>query len=198
MLQPHPSCFLDNFNAVRFLRAAPVHQLLMNRATIVRALPLGLVVLAIAALCGEVALAAPQEAAGDGDYRALPFISSRVVMWVVAELHLMFAAFVLAVPMFAIIIEFIGYKTGDHRFDDLAHDFTRLLSVSFSFTATLGALLTFGLIIFYPTLTQYLVKDLQLDVSALRPAILPGGLFSLCVLLRVGQVFTSHASVPGR
>ncbi len=130
----------------------------MNRAKIVRALPLGLVVLAIAALCGEVALAAPQEAAGDGDYRALPFISSRVVMWVVAELHLMFAAFVLAVPMFAIIIEFIGYKTGDHRFDDLAHDFTRLLSVSFSFTATLGALLTFGLIIFYPTLTQYLVK----------------------------------------
>jgi len=79
-------------------------------------------------------------------------------MWIVAELHLMFAAFVLAVPMFALIIEFIGYKTGDSRYDDLAYDFTKLLSISFSFTATLGALLTFALIILYPTLTDYLVK----------------------------------------
>ncbi len=44
-------------------------------------------------------------------------------MWIVAELHLMFAAFVLAVPMFALIIEYIGYKTGDKRYDDLAYDF---------------------------------------------------------------------------
>lgn len=98
----------------------------------------------------------PQEA--DPEYRTLPFISSRVLMWAVAELHLMFAAFVLAVPMFALVIEFIGYKTGDKRYDQLAYDFTKLLSVSFSFTATLGALLTFGLLVFYPALTQYLVK----------------------------------------
>ncbi len=130
----------------------------MMRIRLVRALPVGLLLLAVAALSGEAAWAGPQEAAGEGDYRALPFISSRVIMWVVAELHLMFAAFVLAVPMFAIVIEFIGYKTGDKRFDELAHDFTRLLSVSFSFTATLGALLTFGLMVFYPALTQYLVK----------------------------------------
>ena len=91
------------------------------------------------------------------EYRHFPKIGSRVLMWVIAELHLMFAAFVLAVPMFALIIEFIGYKTGDKRYDQLAYDFTKLLSVSFSLTATLGALLTFGLIVFYPKLTQYLV-----------------------------------------
>lgn len=92
------------------------------------------------------------------EYRTVPWIGSRVFMWVVAELHLMFAAFVLAVPMFALIIEFIGYKTGEKRYDDLAYEFTKLLSVSFSFTATLGALLTFGLIILYPRLTNYLIS----------------------------------------
>ena len=114
--------------------------------------------LAIVALlfAADLAWGTPQVA--EQEYRALPFISSRVLMWAIAELHLMFAAFVLAVPMFALVIEFIGYKTGDKRYDQLAYDFTKLLSVSFSFTATLGALLTFGLIVFYPTLAQYLVK----------------------------------------
>jgi cytochrome bd-type quinol oxidase subunit 1 len=94
----------------------------------------------------------------DGAYRRLPFGSSRVIMWIIAQLHLMFAAFVLAVPMFALIIEFIGYKTKDKRYDNLAHEFTKLLSVSFSFTATLGALLTFALVILYPKLTEYLIS----------------------------------------
>lgn len=130
--------------------------LTIDRRSWLRRIPLGILVLVLVALCSESAWAAPQEA--DPEYRALPFISSRVLMWAVAELHLMFAAFVLAVPMFALVIEYIGYKTGDRRYDQLAYDFTKLLSVSFSFTATLGALLTFGLIVFYPALTQYLVK----------------------------------------
>lgn len=117
---------------------------------------MGLIVFLLLALIVGPAWGMPQEA--DPEYRTLPFISSRVLMWAVAELHLMFAAFVLAVPMFALVIEFIGYKTGDKRYDQLAYDFTKLLSVSFSFTATLGALLTFGLLVFYPALTQYLVK----------------------------------------
>ena len=127
-----------------------------RRGSIALAVLVALGALAVMALIGTPALAASQEA--NPDYRALPFISSRVAMWIIAELHLMFAAFVLAVPMFALIIEFIGYKTGDKRFDQLAYDFTKLLSVSFSFTATLGALLTFGLIVLYPALTRYLVK----------------------------------------
>ena len=136
--------------------ADPARTLMIRRVTLLRALVSGLIVFAVFALAGELAWGAPQEAVQE--YRALPFISSRVLMWAVAELHLMFAAFVLAVPMFALVIEYIGYKTGDKRFDQLAYDFTKLLSVSFSFTATLGALLTFGLVIFYPTLAQYLVK----------------------------------------
>ena len=73
----------------------------------------------------------------EAEYRAFPVVGSRVAIWVVAQLHLLFAAFVLAVPIFAFIIEVIGYKTGDPRYDRLAHEFTKLLSVSFSLTATL-------------------------------------------------------------
>ena len=90
-------------------------------------------------------------------YRAFPIIGSRVAVWSVAQLHLLFAAFVLAVPIFALIIEFVGFYTGDKRYDRLAYEFTKLLSVSFSLTATLGACLTFLLIILYPHFTQYLM-----------------------------------------
>lgn len=104
------------------------------------------------------ASAAAQDALAGPDYRAFPVIGSRVAIWVVAQLHLMFAAFVLAVPMFALIIEVIGYVTKDKRYDALAHEFTKLLSVSFSLTATLGALMLVMLIVLYPRLTQYMVS----------------------------------------
>ena len=102
----------------------------------------------------------------EAEYRTFPVVGSRVAIWAVAQLHLLFAAFVLAVPLFAFIIEVIGYKTGDPRYDQLAHEFTRLLSVSFSLTATLGAFLTFMLIILYPQFTNYLM-------SVFSPTFLP-------------------------
>jgi cytochrome bd-type quinol oxidase subunit 1 len=100
------------------------------------------------------------------EYRTFPIVGSRVAIWSVAQLHLLFAAFVLAVPMFAFIIEVIGYKTKDVRYDRLAHEFTKLMSVSFSLTATFGAALTFMLIILYPKFTNYLM-------SVFSPTFLP-------------------------
>ncbi|MGH7896679.1 MAG: cytochrome ubiquinol oxidase subunit I, partial [Candidatus Binatia bacterium] len=91
-------------------------------------------------------------------YREFPVVGSRVAVWVVAELHLMFAAFVLAVPIFAFIIELIGYLTGDKRYDHLAYEFTKLLSTSFSFTASFGGFLTFLLIMLYPAFMNYLME----------------------------------------
>jgi cytochrome bd-type quinol oxidase subunit 1 len=102
----------------------------------------------------------------EAEYRTFPIVGSRVAIWAVAQLHLLFAAFVLAVPMFAFIIEVIGYKTGDKRYDKLAHEFTKLMSVSFSLTATFGAFLTFMLIILYPKFTNYLM-------SVFSPTFLP-------------------------
>ena len=100
------------------------------------------------------------------EYREFPIFGSRVAIWAVAQLHLLFAAFVLAVPIFAIIIEIIGYKTGDMRYDKLAYEFTKLLSTSFSLTATFGAFLTFMLIALYPKFTTYLM-------SVFAPTFLP-------------------------
>jgi cytochrome bd-type quinol oxidase subunit 1 len=102
----------------------------------------------------------------EAEYRAFPVVGSRVAIWAVAQLHLLFAAFVLAVPIFAFIVEAIGYKTGDVRYDRLAYEFTKLLSVSFSLTATFGAFLTFMLIILYPKFTNYLM-------SVFSPTFLP-------------------------
>ncbi|HEY1302587.1 MAG TPA: cytochrome ubiquinol oxidase subunit I [Vicinamibacterales bacterium] len=102
----------------------------------------------------------------EAEYRRFPIVGSRVAIWAVAQLHLLFAAFVLAVPIFAFIIEVIGYKTGDKRYDRLAYEFTRLLSTSFSLTATFGAFLTFMLIILYPKFTNYLM-------SVFSPTFLP-------------------------
>jgi cytochrome bd-type quinol oxidase subunit 1 len=102
----------------------------------------------------------------EAEYRTFPVVGSRVAIWAVAQLHLLFAAFVLAVPLFAFIIEAIGYKTGDLRYDRLAHEFTKLLSVSFSLTATFGAFLTFMLIALYPKFTNYLM-------SVFSPTFLP-------------------------
>jgi cytochrome d ubiquinol oxidase subunit I len=102
----------------------------------------------------------------EAEYRKFPVIGSRVAIWMVAQLHLLFAAFVLAIPIFAFIVEAIGYKTGELRYDRLAHEFTKLLSVSFSLTATFGAFLTFMLVILYPKFTNYLM-------SVFSPTFLP-------------------------
>jgi cytochrome bd ubiquinol oxidase subunit I len=99
-----------------------------------------------------------QDAAATADYRALPGIGSRVAVWIVAQIHLYFAAFVLGVPIFAVTVEFIGTRTKDPRYDQLAHDFTKLMSVAFSTTATFGAVLTFFLFGLYPKFMNYLAS----------------------------------------
>ena len=51
------------------------------------------------------------------EYRAFPWIGSRVAVWIAAEVHLMFAAFVLGVPMFAVIVELIGVLSSQERYE---------------------------------------------------------------------------------
>lgn len=60
-----------------------------------------------------------QEAATKGEtaYRSFPVLGSRLAVWAVAQLHLNFAAFILGVPIFAVIIEAVGWRTGDARYD---------------------------------------------------------------------------------
>src|SRR2546427_5265719 len=81
-------------------------------------------------------------------YRDFPLIGARAAVWIAAEVHLMFAAFVLGVPMFAVVTEAIGIFGGDERYDRLSKEFTRLLLVAYSATAIWGAIVVF----FLPTL----------------------------------------------
>src|SRR3989338_4588776 len=90
------------------------------------------------------------------DYRNFFGLDGRLIVWIISELHLMFAAFVLAVPIFVVIIEIIGAKGNDIRFDNLAREFTKLLSAAFATTASLGGLLAFALYGLYPAFMRYM------------------------------------------
>ncbi|MFQ5559976.1 MAG: cytochrome ubiquinol oxidase subunit I [Nitrospinota bacterium] len=90
------------------------------------------------------------------EYRSLGILSSRMVVWFVAQLHLLFAAFVLGVPIFSVIIEYIGVYKRDTRYDRLAREFITLTITAYSVTALLGGLLLFVLIAFYPGFFNYL------------------------------------------
>ena len=41
-------------------------------------------------------------------YRTFFGVNPRLALWVIAELHLLFAAFVLGVPVFAVMVEIVG------------------------------------------------------------------------------------------
>ena len=104
-----------------------------------------------------LALAVPALAATASEtYRTFLGFDSRITIWLIAEIHLMFGAFVLGVPIFAVTIEIIGWKTKDPRYDKLAYEFTQLLGGAFSFTALLGGLLTFTLFGLYPKFMEVL------------------------------------------
>lgn len=91
------------------------------------------------------------------EYVELSFLgfTSRDFIWIFAQLHLNFAAFVIAIPTFALIVEIIGFKTKDERYDKLAKDFSGLVTASLSLTSILGIIFLFGLIAFYPKLFSH-------------------------------------------
>ena len=125
-----------------------------------RALVLGILLLIVA--CGVIALvvgpAQAQDAAKEPAYRNFPWIGSRLAVWAVAQLHLNFAAFILGVPIFAVIIEIIGWRTGESRYDWLSHELVKLTFAAFSTTALLGALLLFLFVGYYPKFWAYMTS----------------------------------------
>ncbi|OLC13636.1 MAG: hypothetical protein AUH29_12510 [Candidatus Rokubacteria bacterium 13_1_40CM_69_27] len=110
------------------------------------------------ALLGSALPVDAQDAAREPAYRAFPVLGSRLAVWAVAQLHLNFAAFILGCPIFAVIIEIIGWRTRDQRYDWLAHEFVKLTFAAFSTTAMLGALLLFLFVGYYPRFWAYLTS----------------------------------------
>jgi len=112
--------------------------------------------LALAALFVLVLASHPAVAQEANQYRQFLGLDSRKLIWFLAQMHLFFAAFVLGVPLFAVIVEVVGWRGGDRRFDKLAYEFTSLLSVAYATTAALGGLLAFALFTLYPTFMGFM------------------------------------------
>src|SRR3989337_4165874 len=116
---------------------------------------------------GEVKAAQPEEKKKEyppapqlkeSDYPQVKYINGRIMTSMVAQLHLWFAAFVLAVPIFVFIIEAIGMATKDKRYDKLAYEFIKVSLTAYSITAVFGGLLLFTIIVFYPDFMKYMAN----------------------------------------
>jgi len=121
----------------------------------------GLAVIAIL----TIVLFASQAMAQEGNvYRQFLGLDSRRLIWFLAQMHLYFAAFVLGVPMFAMVIEIVGWRSKDEKYDKLAYEFTSLLSVAYATTAAFGGLMAFALVTLYPTFWGFMAgvfKDIM-------------------------------------
>ena len=96
---------------------------------------------------------APKTTDGVKDYPRYNF-ESRVLLWFANQQHLYYGSFVLAVPIFCMIIEFMGVVTKDKalakRYDQLAYDFIKISLTAYSLTAILGGILIFTFLTLYP------------------------------------------------
>jgi cytochrome bd ubiquinol oxidase subunit I len=114
----------------------------------------------------ELSLVALLQAAADtaGAYGRFPGVGARGAVWIAAEVHLMFAAFVLGVPMFAVVTELIGIVGKDARYDKLSKEFTRLLVFAYSATALWGGLLLFLVTTLYPRFWTHMARVFSLSM----------------------------------
>ncbi|MCP5082597.1 MAG: hypothetical protein GY948_13000 [Alphaproteobacteria bacterium] len=133
--------------------------------------------LALAGICLALT-ASPAFALEENVYRQFLGIDSRRLVWFLAQMHLFFGAFVLGVPLFAVIIEVVGWNNKDEKFDKLAYEFTSLLSVAYATTAALGGLLAFALFTLYPTFMGYMAGIFK-DIMFLYALLFFGETFAL-------------------
>jgi cytochrome bd-type quinol oxidase subunit 1 len=85
-------------------------------------------------------------------------VSSRAIVWVIAQMHLFFGALVLAVPIFVLVIEYIGFRTADDRYDDMAHEFMKISLTAYAITALFGGTLALSLFLLYPDFMTYMMR----------------------------------------
>ena len=92
------------------------------------------------------------------DYPSSSGLPGRMAVWIVAQLHLFFGAFVLGVPIFVWVIELIGVLSKDERYDHMAHEFMKVSMTGFSLAASFGGLLSILLVVFYPDFMEYMTS----------------------------------------
>ncbi len=88
----------------------------------------------------------------------VPVIGARSALWLTAQVHLYFAAFVLGAPIFIVICEYLGLRTGDGRYERLARETMKVVAIAYSLTALTGVLFSFVLMGPYQQITNYLFR----------------------------------------
>ena len=104
----------------------------------------------------------PAPELGPEDYNNYEFAPSRIILWVANQQHLYFGSFVLAVPIFCMLIEFIGIRVKEEdpvmaeKYDRLAKDLMKVSLTAYSWTAILGGILLFTFITLFPGFFKYM------------------------------------------
>ena len=98
-----------------------------------------------------------------------PYAGNRTGVWIVAQLHILFAAFILGAPIFAVVSEWIGYKNQDPKYDRLAKEVIKVTVILYSMTALTGGLFIFVLLATYPDFTTWLIKHFFLIFAIIYP-----------------------------
>jgi cytochrome bd ubiquinol oxidase subunit I len=121
---------------------------------------LGLCLSGIATAFGQVPDAPPVE---------FPYAGNRTGVWIVAQLHILFAAFILGAPIFAVVAEWLGYKNNDPKYDRLAKEVIKVTVILYSMTALTGGLFIFVLLGTYPDFSTWLIKHFFLVFAVIYP-----------------------------
>ncbi len=88
-------------------------------------------------------------------------LSNREIVWIVAQLHILFAAFILAVPLVVVTSEILAWKTGDQKYERLAKEAIKIVVICYSLTALTGGFLLLLLVTFYPSLMFWLFSGFK-------------------------------------
>ena len=102
----------------------------------------------------------PAPAPEEISYPTIGSVDSRLLVWFVTQQHTYFGGFVLALPIFCVLIEFLGLIARDPalsaRYDRLARDFARVALLAMSITALVGSAMLALFIALYPHFMQYM------------------------------------------
>ena len=98
-----------------------------------------------------------------------PYTGNRTAVWVVANLHILFAAFILGAPIFAVVAEWLGHKNNDPKYDRLAKEVIKVTVILYSMTALTGGLFLFVLLGTYPDFSTWLIKHFFLVFAVIHP-----------------------------
>ena len=93
-------------------------------------------------------------------YSRIGSLDSRLLVWFVTQQHTYFGGFVLALPIFCVLLEFLGLSSRKPalalRYDGLARDLAKVALLALSVTAVVGCLMLGMFLSFYPSFMKYM------------------------------------------